>query len=226
LDAVILAGGLGTRISSVLPDLPKCLAPIRGRPAIEFILDELVAIGTEAFVIAVGHRGDQVRAHLGSEYRKVPISYSFDGDRLLGTGGAIKKAVSASSSNPILVVNGDTLQEFQVSQMLEDYKKHNLPIILARRVPNSAQFGTIVEQEGFVSRFLEKTNSRAGLVNSGCYLLPPEVFSGRQLPEAFSFENDFLPILVNSKKLRVVAIEGDFTDFGTPEEFLRSQEKN
>jgi D-glycero-alpha-D-manno-heptose 1-phosphate guanylyltransferase len=125
-----------------------------------------------------------------------------------------------------LVVNGDTLQEFQVDQMLQDYKKHKLPIILARRVHSSAQFGTIVEQEGFVSRFLEKTNSGAGLVNSGCYLLPPEVFSGWQLPEAFSFENDFLPILVNSKKLRVVATEGDFTDFGTPEAFLRSQENN
>jgi D-glycero-alpha-D-manno-heptose 1-phosphate guanylyltransferase len=226
LDAVILAGGLGTRISSVLPDLPKCLAPIRGRPAIEIILDELVAIGAKAVVVAAGYRGDQVRNHLGSEYRKVPISYSFDGDQLLGTGGAIRKAMSSPSSNPILVVNGDTLQEFHLAQMLEDYEKHNLPVIHARRVPNAAQFGTIVEQDGFVVSFLEKTNSGSGLVNSGCYLLPAEVFSGWDLPEKFSFENDFLPKLGKLRKLRVVITEGGFTDFGTPEEFFRSQEKN
>jgi D-glycero-alpha-D-manno-heptose 1-phosphate guanylyltransferase len=206
--------------------LPKCLAPIGGTPAIELILDELVAIGTKAVVISVGHRGNQVIRHLGSEYRKVPISYSFDGEQLLGTGGAIRRAVSACNSDPILVVNGDTLQEFHLSQMLEDYQEHNLPVILARRVPKSAQFGTIVEQEGFVSGFLEKSIGGSGLVNSGCYLLPAGLFFGWELPKTFSFESEFLPKLVKLKKLRVVTADGNFIDFGTPEEFLRRQENN
>ena len=224
MEAVILAGGLGTRISSVLPDIPKCLAPIKGRAAIEIILDNLIQIGVKSCKIAVGYLGDQVRDHLGKQYKGLPISYSFDGEQLLGTGGAVKKALSTLSSNPVLVVNGDTLQSFELDPVLTDFNRHGLSIVVAKRVENSGQFGTIAEKDGFVSSFREKKDISPGLVNSGCYLLPVQVFSDWELPDAFSLENDFLPKLADDMKLRVVTADGEFNDFGTPTQLFRAQE--
>lgn len=223
MRALVLAGGLGTRLREAVPDLPKCLAPVAGRPFIDFILDRLVAQGCAAVVLAVSHLREAIMAHVGDHWRDMPVTYAIETSPL-GTGGAIRHALRQVPDVPTLVLNGDTWLELDYRAMLAAHAVSGAAITMAVvPVPDTARYGAVEITGGRIVGFHEKGRSGPGSINGGAYVLAPSVFASAALPETFSFENDFLrPHLPTLRPLAFEAA-GAFIDIGVPESWREAQ---
>lgn len=223
MQAVVLAGGLGTRLRGVVPDLPKPMAPVAGRPFLAWVLDELVQARFEGVVLAVGYRHEAIRDHFGAEYRGLPLAYSVE-DRPLGTGGAIRLAAETLPEAPVFVLNGDTFLELDYAAMWRAHQQAQERLSLAVcRVADTARYGAVEVEAGHVRGFHEKGCSGPGLINAGTYLLSPEVWRRIPVGGPFSFEQQLLMRSVET--LRPVAFEtgGLFIDIGVPDDYALAQ---
>ena len=223
MEAIVLAGGLGTRLRSVVAGVPKAMAPVAGRPFLEHLLDLLVDAGFASAVLAVGYRADAIREHFGDRYRSLPLAYSVEG-KPLGTGGAIRLAMNHTSSSDTFVVNGDTFVDVAFSAMLAAHRGANARLTIAvHEVPDAARYGVLDIAGDRVQGFFEKGRTGPGWINAGVYLLARTLLDGEALPTAFSFESDYL--VPNVVALRPLAFrtEGLFIDIGVPEDFARAQ---
>ena len=223
MEAIILAGGLGTRLRSVVADLPKAMAPVAGRPFLEHLLDLLARAGFASAVLAVGYRADAIREHFGDRYRGLPLAYSVEGQPL-GTGGAIRLAMNQASSPEVFVVNGDTFVDVDFSAMLAAHRTASAKLTIAvHEVPDAARYGALDIAGDRVRGFFEKGREGPGWINAGVYLIARTLLDGEALPTAFSFESDYL--VPNVVALRPLAFptEGLFIDIGVPEDYDRAQ---
>jgi len=223
MEAIILAGGLGTRLRSVVADLPKAMAPVAGRPFLEHLLDLLARAGFASAVLAVGYRADAIREHFGDRYRGLPLAYSIEGQPL-GTGGAIRLAMNQASSPEVFVLNGDTFVDVDFSAMLAAHHRAPATMTIAvHEVCDAARYGALDIAGDRVRGFLEKGRAGRGWINAGVYLLARTLLDGEALPAAFSFESDYL--VPNVAALRPLAFptEGLFIDIGVPEDYARAQ---
>ena len=227
--AIILAGGLGTRLREVVSDRPKAMSDVGGRPFLEILLRQLRQHTVFSVTIAVGYGGDYIRNHFGSGTGfGIDISYADDGPRLLGTGGAVARAISTlpgdRDSDPILVLNGDTYLEYELEPFLVSHKGSEERLVLAVvRVEDAARYGAVrVSADGAVVGFEEK-GAQSGLINAGFYCARRETWS-RVLsgPENFSLERDVLPTLVG-RGLYAVECAGLFIDIGVPADYGRAK---
>jgi len=167
MQAIVLAGGLGTRLRQVVPDLPKPMAPVAGRPFLAWILDRLVQAGFDRIVLAVGYRGDVIRDHFGRDYNGVPVAYSTE-EEPLGTGGAIRLAAQCITESPVFVLNGDTFVEVDYGAMWSAHQRIGALMSLAVcRVPDTGRYGAVEIDMGRVCGFREKGIRRAGAQNAG-----------------------------------------------------------
>lgn len=223
LDAVVLAGGLGTRLRSAVPELPKCLAPVAGRPFIEILLDELQRQGLRHVVLAVGYRHEQVRAHLGARYGLIDLDYAIE-RQPLGTGGAARQVLGACHSEDVLLVNGDTWQEVDLAAMLAAHRAAGVQLTMAvRQVDDVGRYGALHLSGDRISGFSEKGASGSGWINAGLYIVKRGIFDHAEVPAAFSLERDFLvPQLEQLRPLAFMA-GGPFIDIGIPEDLARAQ---
>jgi D-glycero-alpha-D-manno-heptose 1-phosphate guanylyltransferase len=227
--AIILAGGLGTRLRAVVRDRPKAMSPVGGRPFLELLLEQLRRHGVPAVTIAVGYGGDYIRRHIGEGAAfGIDISYSDDGPELLGTGGALARAVKLLSGNqkdPVLVLNGDTYLEYQLEPFLTRLAGGQTIVVLGVvRVEDAARYGSVsVNRDGSVLAFHEKGSPGPGLINAGVYCACRETWS-RVLPQGgkVSLEREVLPQLVGSG-LCTAEINGLFVDIGVPADYHRAQ---
>lgn len=227
-QAIVLAGGLGTRLRSALPDLPKVLAPVAGRPWLVWLLEALAAAGFARVCLATGYLGDQVRAAIGARMQAgdhgMDIVYSHE-DSPLGTGGAVCQALSRLASEPTFVLNGDTWIGLDWEAMRAVHDQAGAAItIAARAVPDRARYGAIEVRAGRVCGFGEKSAVGPGLVNAGAYLLAPDVFARVAPPGAsFSLENDYLaPELARLTPAAYVS-DAPFLDIGIPADYARAE---
>jgi D-glycero-alpha-D-manno-heptose 1-phosphate guanylyltransferase len=225
ITAVLLVGGMGTRLRSVVPGMPKPLAAVGDRPFLELLIRQLRHQGIRHLVMCTGHLADQIESEFGSgRSLDVEIGYSKE-TQPLGTAGAVKLARHGrQDAAEFLVMNGDSFLEIDFRELIGFHRGHGGLVSMAvLRVPNADRYGTVqVDPRGRVNGFAEKTGKEApGLVNAGVYVFKSAVLD--YIPEAAaSLERDVFPRLLDHG---VYALEqhGMFIDIGTPEDYVRAQ---
>lgn len=224
MEAIVLAGGLGTRLSGVVPDLPKPLAPVAGRPFLSFVLDALEAGGFDSVVLAVGHRADAIRDCYGDRHGSMRLAYSVESTPL-GTGGAIALALRQTSGAEVFVLNGDTFVELDFGAMRALHVREAERLTMAAQaVDDAGRYGTLDVRGDHVHAFVEKGRSGPGLINAGVYLLRRDLLGTDAGSHAFSFESDFLMPRAAAIRARAFRTHGLFIDIGIPEDYARAQD--
>ncbi len=223
-EAIVLAGGFGTRLAHVVPDVCKPMAPVAGRPFLRFIMDQLAAAGFDRAVVADGYRREQIEGFFGPAYRGTAIEYSPEETPLL-TGGAVKRALSRCESDWVFVLNGDTWLDVDFEAM--EAAAVNVPdsvsaVIAVKRMRGFERYGTVdVDAGGSLTAFHEKRPCEEGLINAGVYLLRRDALNN--MPEKFSLESDYFERVVGDGELRAVECAGGFIDIGVPEDYELAQ---
>lgn len=221
MKVIILAGGLGTRLRSVVNDVPKPLAPIQGIPYLAYMLNALYAKGLREFILSVGYKSAYFEHFVITQKSLLP-GLSLDlvvESEPLGTGGAIKFCFDAHPDNRYLIFNGDSYCDFPLPDLLTAASEHNMAMVVAS-VDNISRYGEVsVRSDGCVEAFHEKQQSeRGGLINAGVYCLPGDIFNDYSGPTTFSFEQAIMPQLLK-KGLATVRAAGPFIDMGIPDDY-------
>lgn len=225
LSVAVLAGGLGTRLRSVVSDRPKALAEIHGRPFLAYLLDCLSATGLSSIVLCTGHFGQQIEEAFGEHYRNLQILYSQEAQPL-GTGGALRLALPYLLSDPVLVMNGDS---FCAADLRSFWNWHcaraSKATMLLTQVPDTQRFGSVeIDPDGAIIRFGEKVKgSVSGSINAGIYLLSRQVIESIRPNANVSLEHKIFPTLV-THGLYGYPGGGRFLDIGTPEDFAAAKD--
>jgi len=223
-EAIILAGGLGTRLRSAVPDLPKCMAPVAGKPFLFYVIDHLQKQGVDKFIFSLGYKSEVIIEYTKTQYPKTNIQYSIEEDPL-GTGGAIKLAASKAIEKNVLVLNGDTLFSVDIKAIsaLHETKDANCTLAL-KPMQNFERYGVVeLNSDSSVASFKEKQFYKEGLINGGVYALNAEKFLKEALPEKFSFEKDYLEQYYDKRKIYGIVQDEYFIDIGIPEDYDRAQ---
>lgn len=227
MDALILCGGKGSRLASVVHDRPKPLAPIDGRPFLDFVLDHLVETGVVSrIVLATGHLAAQIESHYGQSYCGIPISFSEE-PTPLGTGGAVLHALRQTTiSRPFLLLNGDSFVDATVTEMLLLHEQEGAALTLALYpLDDTARFGTVDIEIGRVKQFIEKSGiAKPGLINAGIYVVDPTALQPwEEISGSLSLETDLLPALVAAQCVCGLRTGTRFIDIGLPETYCTAQ---
>jgi D-glycero-alpha-D-manno-heptose 1-phosphate guanylyltransferase len=222
MEAIVLAGGFGTRLRQVVSDVPKPMAPVAGRPFLEILLSALARKGFRRVVLSLGHMADIVVGHFGASFAGIELVYEIE-DTPLGTGGAIRAAMAHCRSDHVFVFNGDTFLDLEADQVETKWLAARRPIIVAREVPDTARYGRMRVEDGRVSGFLEKGVGGEGLINAGCYVFPRTLLDRFEPGHAFSLETAFLAPMAAEKCFDVFVTHGHFIDIGIPEDYARAQ---
>jgi D-glycero-alpha-D-manno-heptose 1-phosphate guanylyltransferase len=222
-EAIILAGGLGTRLQEAVPDRPKCLAMVAGRPMLSFIIDDLRIQGVTRFIFSLGYKAEMVVRFLEEEYptlEKIMVKE----EEPLGTGGAIQLSLSSATSEQVLVVNGDTLFKVKLHEMSDFYMERKMDCLLALKpMFNYDRYGSVqLDASGRIVAFTEKQFAESGLINGGIYIISRTALMAKQLPSKFSFEKDYLEAFVSEGRFYGLVQHGYFIDIGIPEDFEKA----
>jgi len=223
LEAVVLAGGFGTRLRAVVPDLPKPMAPVAGRPFLEILLSMLAQKGVQRAVLSLGHQADLIVRHFGGRYAGIELVSEIETEPL-GTGGALRAALSRCKGDAALVVNGDTFLDLELDALAARWQQRHVPLIVGRAVDDTARFGRLDVSGHVLLGFAARGAGGPGVINMGHYVLPTALFEGQAgLPKSFSFEADFLAPRARELGFEVFVTEGLFIDIGVPEDYARAQ---
>ncbi len=227
MEAIILAGGLGTRLAARLHNIPKSMAPVAGRPFLEILLSQLRRAGCTRAILSVGHLHETIEDHFGTEFRGMGVDYAVESVPL-GTGGAIRAALAQARENSVLVLNGDTFLDADYAAMLRLHEQEGTPLTIAvTHCVDVARYGGVVihgDSEGLrVSGFQEKGRTGPGWINAGAYALCKDFRWPERLPDKFSFETDFLTPNIDSLAPAALPVTGFFLDIGVPEDLDRAQ---
>lgn len=226
MQAVLLAGGLGTRLRSVVDDRPKPMALIKGKPFMEYVVHELWKQGIRRIVFAVGYKGSMVEEYFGDgKDFGIKASYAYE-EELLGTAGAIKNAGRFLDDDWFYVLNADTFYQtdYQKLKRIRDEKDLDFGLVL-RRVEDVSRYGRAMLSDGLLVEFNEKTEERApGTINGGIYLMNGGLLD--EIPKGkVSLENQMIPQWMKAgRRLGGFVNEGYFIDIGIPEDYFRFQE--
>ncbi|MBN9518511.1 nucleotidyltransferase family protein [bacterium] len=222
VTAAILAGGLGTRLRSVVADRPKVLAPVAGRPYLTHLLDQLFTAGAGDVVLLTGYGADQVRAAFGDGYRGMTLRYSVEPEPL-GTGGAVRHALDLFAGD-VLLMNGDSYCAIDLAGLVATARHTGQVGVALAHVDDVSRYGTVgIGPTGRVTAFAEKGGaSGAGWINAGVYLIPRGCVADIPAGRAVSLEREVLPRWVADPGIRGVP-GGRFIDIGTPESFAEAE---
>ena len=225
-EAIILAGGKGTRLQAVVKDVPKPMAPVAERPFLTYLLDQLNQAGIEKVYLSVGYKHEVITNHFGAQYKDIQLNYVVENEPL-GTGGGIKLAAKQVTSDNFYVINGDTYFDIDFEALESFYHNQNFDACLAlSHVENASRYGTVqLTKDQRISRFAEKEEaSKDGLINGGIYLVNKHVFLKNAPLERFSMEQDFLQKYVDKLNIGGFVSDGYFIDIGIPEDYLKANE--
>ncbi|MBN9542530.1 MAG: NTP transferase domain-containing protein [Alphaproteobacteria bacterium] len=218
MKAIVLAGGKGTRISHIIGDIPKPMIEFDNKPFLEILSDIFFADGIQEIIFSISHLSEKVVSHF--QQKEIPnVTFNVEKE-LLGTGGAILNAVNNFDiQDSFIACNGDSYNEFNLQEMVQFHKQNKNDItILAKHVPDNSRYGTLEIEDGKVVKFCEKTSNSNGAINSGVYIINPNVFAKFDLPQVFSFETDFLGKYTDELKIGAFESSEYFIDFGIPED--------
>jgi D-glycero-alpha-D-manno-heptose 1-phosphate guanylyltransferase len=221
MEAIVLAGGFGTRLRSIVADVPKPMAPVAGRPFLELLLSSLKRKGFTRAILSIGYMAEIITSYFETHDVGLQIAYEIE-TAPLGTGGALAAAMRHVTQDRTFVFNGDTFLDLEVGALDAMWPGDRSPIVVARRVGDTERYGRLEADRDRISKFSGSGIRGAGLINAGCYLLPRAIFERQNLPAAFSFEQDYLARCA-AASLRVFVTNGLFIDIGVPEDYRRAQ---
>lgn len=227
MEVIILAGGLGTRLRSVVSEVPKCMAPVAGKPFLWYLLKYLTQYNVDKVILSVGYLREVIFKWIEEVKEELPfaIEYAIE-EKPLGTGGGIKLAMEKASDNDIIILNGDTFFDVDLQQLMNFHKNQadsKLTIAL-KPMKSFDRYGTVtISDMGKVIRFNEKQPCENGLINGGVYVLSndKDIFSGK--PEKFSFETDIMQTCCGEQGIVFAeSYNGYFIDIGIPEDYKKA----
>lgn len=222
LQAFILAGGLGTRLRSVVSNRQKVAAEVRGRPFLAFLFDQLIENGIRSVILCTGYHGNDLRERFGNSYDRLQLTYSIEKEPL-GTAGALKLAEPLINAGTALVMNGDSYCRVDLADFLEFHSRNGAAAsILLTRVADTSRYGRVfLDQGGRITHFEEKGAHRGdGIINAGIYLLSREVIHSIPDDRPVSLEREIFPAMSG---LFGYEVPGPFIDIGTPEDYARAE---
>lgn len=224
-EAIILAGGLGTRLKNILPDIPKPLAPVNGKPFLSYLIDYVHDWGVNRIILSVGYKYQDIQSCFTEKQGNVDLFYSVE-DEPHGTGGGIVKALEYITGDNVVVLNGDSM--FRISMDLFEVfhrSKNSLLSIALRYQEETGRYGRVeMDDQRRITGFIEKGKSTSGgWINGGIYLVNKQFFLENSQAKRFSLESDFLPRCILTRRLYGYMAKGYFIDIGTPESYQRAQ---
>lgn len=222
MEAIVLAGGFGTRLRQLVADVPKPMAPIAGRPFLEILLGSLAQKGFTQVVLSLGFMAEKISGHFGPRFAGLDLTYVVE-DTPLGTGGATRLAATACAQDHVFVFNGDTYLDLEVDLLERQWQAKRHPIVVGRQVPDTTRYGRLVVDGDRIISFAEKGIAGPGLINAGCYVLATDALAQFPLNQPFSIETDYLLPEVARATVEVFVTEGVFIDIGIPEDYSRAQ---
>lgn len=225
-EAIVLAGGRGTRLRAVVSDVPKPLAPVAGRPFLGFLLDHLAGQGIRRCVLATGYLSEKIEHFVGCYWAGMEIAYSIE-EQPLGTGGAVAQAAKILAGGSAHVLNGDTYLMYSPLQLEAQTIAAGLEAGIAlARVEDVVRYGAVTVVDARVGGFEEKGATGPGLINAGSYFFTEAVLCGLEQHRApFSLETDILMPLAQRRQIVAFADTKSFIDIGVPEDYARAQEQ-
>ncbi len=225
-EAIILAGGFGTRLGELTKNTPKPLVPINGRPFLDILLNYLISLGFEKVVLSTGHLSDQIQARYHNQYRELAVKYAIE-ESPLGTGGAIRHALSFTEDENVFVMNGDSFLEFDKNAVESIHIQANADITLVlREVEDASRFGSILlNKSAKITDFKEKSNDHlAGLINGGVYLINKKSYLNHTSEGSFSIEKDVFQAKAQELSFYSCTTSGFFIDIGVPTDYNKAQD--
>lgn len=225
-EAIILAGGLGTRLKDSVPDLPKCMAPVAGHPFLYYVIRNLQSQGITRFIFSLGYKYEVVEQYLHNHFPGLDYACVVETIPLM-TGGAIKLALSVAKDEHVLVVNGDTLFKVNLQEIEELHTRQKAECTLALKpMVRFDRYGAVTTgDDGRIIAFEEKKYLEHGNINGGVYLLDKKEFLANSWPEVFSFEADYLQLYCGVKNFFGVVQDRYFIDIGIPDDFSKAQQE-
>lgn len=223
MEAIVLAGGLGTRLASRLADLPKAMAPVAGHPFLEILLTQLRRAGYTRVILSVGHLHSVIQNHFGTSFGGMSIDYAIEAAPL-GTGGAIRLALTHAQQDFILVLNGDTFLQADFAAMMRFHTTERAGITMAVvHRPDISRYGGVILDGHRIVGYSEKGNAGPGFISAGVYILPRDLAWPPTLGEKFSIEYDFFAPEITRLRPAAYKVGGYFLDIGIPEDLDRAQ---
>ncbi len=225
--ALILAGGFGTRLQSLVNDVPKPMAPILNKPFLHYQIQYLKHFGIKKIIFSVGYLHQIIENYFGKQFLDLDISYVLE-EEPLGTGGGIRLALNACKDEEVLILNGDSFFDCDLLSFYQFHQKNQSLISLAlRQVDNASRFGTIeTNPQHKIISFKEKNNNnQPGIINAGIYILNKNIFlQNTPVKVPFSIEKDFFEKNLSKLNMMGYKTEGYFIDIGLPEEYINAQD--
>jgi D-glycero-alpha-D-manno-heptose 1-phosphate guanylyltransferase len=222
--AAILAGGLGTRLRPAVGDDPKVLAQVQSRPFIRILLDQLESAGIKKVVLLTGHRAAQIRQTLGDRHGGMILEFSAE-PTPLGTAGALRHALPFLASDSILLMNGDSYCDVDLSLLISQHAQRRADLTMTLvHVADANRFGQVdIAQDDRLTRFAEKCESgAAGWINAGVYVLNRTLVQAIPTGRAVSLEKELLPTWVQQRRVFGCTTAGRFLDIGTPPSYAEA----
>jgi D-glycero-alpha-D-manno-heptose 1-phosphate guanylyltransferase len=223
MQAIILAGGFGTRLRSVVADVPKPLAPIGSKPFLDFLIEHLIEQGITHVILSVYHQHELIIDYFEKNPPQIQLSYVIE-PRPLGTGGAIRYVFEKESINDnVFILNGDTYLDSNLRLMQQDFTKANSRIMLSAKYKTDCQrYNTLELQGDRITNFNPKGVKESGYINAGVYLASADLFSDIDLNDEFGFEQDFIAKHISDLQPSAYITDGYFIDIGIPEDYERA----
>ena len=222
MECVVLAGGKGTRLRSVVSDLPKCMAPVAGRPFLAWLLDDLREAGFDHIILSLGYKHEAVEAWVATRPDRDSITCVVE-EEPLGTGGGVRLALRQAREDAVFILNGDTFFGVDYPAMQAFHRQSGAQATLALKpLRDFDRYGEVtLDGEGRITAFREKRPCAEGLINGGFYLLQRDALA--EMPERFSLEKDYFEPKAESAGLAGFRSEGYFIDIGIPADYARAQ---
>lgn len=223
MEAIVLAGGFGTRLSHIFSDVPKPMALVNDEPFLKYIFRYLRRNKIDRVVLATGYKSEVIKECFKTNYHGIEIIYSNE-DEPLGTGGAIKKALSYCFDDNVFIINGDTYFDVNLHEMYKFHNKKNADLTIATKQMNDFErYGNVVfAEDKRILDFQEKSYRKSGYINGGIYLLSKMILNIID-NDKFSFEKDFMELMVKKDDFYSFNSEGFFIDIGVPEDYYKAQ---
>lgn len=222
-EAIILAGGLGTRLKGVVSDIPKPMAPINGVPFLKYLLEDVHQFGIKRIILAVGYKWEVIRDYFGDEFMGMKIIYAVENEPL-GTGGGIKNAMEQLIGSDFFLLNGDTFFKVDLPVLEEHYNANQSDLCLSlKAMTNFDRYGTVSLEGNQITAFQEKKPMTKGLINGGVYVLNTKIFDLAKDKKKFSFETDIMESGLEQFKVHGFISDSYFIDIGIPEDYQQAQ---
>ena len=224
-EAIILAGGLGTRLRSAVPDLPKCMAPVNGKPFIGYVIDYFLKQQVDKFILSLGYKSEAIIEYITKDYSALNVQFAIEKEPL-GTGGAIYLSCTQATAKNVFVTNGDTLFDLDLNALLNRHIQTNSDCTLSLKpMQNFDRYGVVeLNDNHSIASFKEKQHYAEGLINGGLYVLNVANFLAESFPEKFSFEKDYMEAFYLKRKMSGLIQDAYFIDIGIPQDYLQAQE--